>query len=211
VNLHTVPFVFDRDTTGGELVGRIWVGASTLVLAAVLFLACGGNDARPARESRTSTTAAVVDVAPTAADFPNINTLTPVRSFFVGNLLGDLDETLAVAKAGEGRYPVGSLIQLVPFEAMVKRAPGFDPSTNDWEFFSLDVSDSGTKIAARGSEKVVNRFGGNCASCHQAARAEFDFVCEKDHGCAPLPIGDDLIKALQKADPRPLAEPTAKN
>ena len=39
-----------------------------------------------------------------------------------------------------GVYPVGTVIQLVPQEAMVKRAAGFDPATNDWEFFSLDVS-----------------------------------------------------------------------
>ena len=28
-------------------------------------------------------------------------------------------------------------------------------------------------------------------------------VCENDHGCAPLPIGDDLIHGIQEADPRP--------
>jgi hypothetical protein len=27
---------------------------------------------------------------------------------------------------------------------------------------------------------------------------------EDDHGCAPLPIGDDIITAVQEADPRPL-------
>jgi hypothetical protein len=29
------------------------------------------------------------------------------------------------------------------------------------------------------------------------------FVCEDDHGCAPLPVGDDVITAIQNADPRP--------
>jgi mono/diheme cytochrome c family protein len=86
---------------------------------------------------------------------------------------------------------------------MVKRAKGYSPSTNDWEFFSLDVSATGTKILIRGGAQVVNRFGGSCASCHGAAQARFDFVCGHDHGCAPLPIGPAVITALQKADPRP--------
>jgi hypothetical protein len=51
---------------------------------------------------------------------------------------------------------------------------------------------------------VVNRFSGtSCAGCHSAAEPQFDFVCENDHGCAPLPVGDDVITAIQKADPRP--------
>jgi hypothetical protein len=29
-------------------------------------------------------------------------------------------------------------------------------------------------------------------------------VCEHNHGCAPLPVGDDVIAAIQRADPRPL-------
>jgi len=28
-------------------------------------------------------------------------------------------------------------------------------------------------------------------------------VCEHDHGCAPLPVGDDVIKLVQLGDPRP--------
>ena len=31
----------------------------------------------------------------------------------------------------------------------------------------------------------------------------FDMVCEKDHGCEPLPIGDDIIHGIQETDPRP--------
>jgi hypothetical protein len=65
------------------------------------------------------------------------------------------------------------------------------------------VSATGTTIVHRGTDKVVNRFGGNCASCHVAATAKFDFVCEHNHGCAPLPISDDVIKAIQLVDPRP--------
>jgi hypothetical protein len=86
---------------------------------------------------------------------------------------------------------------------MVKHRVGWNPKTKDWEFFFLDVSATGTKIVTRGIENVVNRFGGNCASCHSAADAKFDMVCEHDHGCAPLPVGDDVIRVIQLADPRP--------
>jgi hypothetical protein len=98
---------------------------------------------------------------------------------------------------------VGTIIQLVPQEAMVKRRAGWNPATQDWEFFSLDVGAAGTTIVTRGADDVVNRFGGNCASCHAAVDPKFDFVCENDHGCAPLPIGHDVIASIQEADPRP--------
>ncbi|MCV6602914.1 MAG: hypothetical protein OIF54_15360 [Cohaesibacter sp.] len=68
--------------------------------------------------------------------FSCISELTPVRGFFVGNLKGNLDATLAVAKSETGgKYPEGSIIQLIPTEAMVKREAGFNTKTNDWEFF----------------------------------------------------------------------------
>jgi hypothetical protein len=66
--------------------------------------------------------------------------MTPVRGFFMDNLEGDLNATLAVAEATEGgTYPVGTLIQLFPGEAMVKQpgGGGFSPDTGDWEFFEL--------------------------------------------------------------------------
>jgi hypothetical protein len=91
----------------------------------------------------------------------------------------------------------------VPQEAMVKRAPGFDADSNDWEFFSLDVTAEGTEILTRGGAEVINRFGGSCADCHSLAKPEFDFVCEDTNGCEPLPIGDDVIKSIQDQDPRP--------
>ena len=71
------------------------------------------------------------------ATFGCIRDMSPVRGFFVGSLQGNLDEALAVANAGSGTYPVGSLVQLVPGEAMVKREAGFSPATSDWEFFRV--------------------------------------------------------------------------
>jgi hypothetical protein len=137
-------------------------------------------------------------------DFPNINTMTKVDSYFVTNLLGHERQAIAVARsANGGTFPVGTLLQLVPQEAMVKRHAGWNPKTHDWEFFSLETSPQGTKVLIRGADEVLNRFGGSCASCHLAAGPRWDLVCKKTHGCAPLPVTDELIASIQAADPRP--------
>ena len=98
-------------------------------------------------------------------------------------------------------YPVGTILQLVPFEAMVKHPREKFPKTNGWEFFALDVSGAGTKIRDRGDNVVNLSQGVTCLSCHQPA-ARFDFVCEKGHGCAPIPFDDQKIGELQRADAR---------
>ncbi|MCV6546654.1 MAG: hypothetical protein OIF56_05120 [Cohaesibacter sp.] len=135
--------------------------------------------------------------------FSCISELTPVRGFFIGNLKGNLDATLAVAKSETGgKYPEGSIIQLIPTEAMVKREAGFNTKTNDWEFFELTVSKQGTEIHRRGFEDVVNRFGGNCFECHERAEEQWDMVCEMEHGCDPISVSRAMSRALQKTDPR---------
>jgi len=206
-----------RAGAGGTL-----VVCSTAALAALLFVACGsgsggsGSAAPPASTSSStsssspapSTTGAVTattlpDVAPTPASFVNINTMTRVGDHFVGSLNGHLAAALAVARSKSGGvYPVGTVIQLLPTEAMVKRHQGYSPATGDWEFFSLAVSTQGTQIKSSGAV-VKNFFGGDCASCHRAAAARFDFICGKNHGCAPLPLTDALIAKIQQSDPRP--------
>jgi hypothetical protein len=180
---------------------RVWASAFALaVLLVVVLEACGDDDTVGSPGKR----APAEDFVPEAGDFRNLHTMTKVRGFYIDNRLGHLDEALAVAGSPDGgEYPVGTIIQLVPQEAMVKRRDGFSPATNDWEFYFLSVSADGTVIETRGREDVVNRFGGNCASCHSLAEPEFDFVCEQDHGCDPLPIGRDVITAVQEADPRP--------
>ncbi len=192
---------------GFRSVAAVW-GAPLLV--GITAFGCGGSTthsvtaATSATTSRPATTAPTADVHVSAASFKSLKTMTPVRGFFVTNLLGNLAGTLAVARSSRGGvYPTGTLLQLVPQEAMVKHRPGWNPATADWEFFALTVSSTGTTIATRGIENVVNRFGGNCASCHIAAKGKFDFVCEHNHGCAPLPISDAVIKAIQLGDPRP--------
>ena len=96
-------------------------------------------------------------------------------------------------------YPVGTLLQAIPGEAMVKRSHADFPNTNGWEYFLLGVSAQGTTIRARG-DQAANRLG-TCASCHQAA-AKFDYVCERTHGCAPVPLTDVQIATIQAADAR---------
>lgn len=144
----------------------------------------------------------------TDASFGCISDLTAVDRFFVGNLNGDLDATVAVASAEEGGvYPVGSVVQLVPTEVMVKREAGFNPVTKDWEYFDLDISAEGTKIRVRGADEVKNRFGNSCQDCHVKAAPQFDLICKTDHGCDPIPINDVMIRGLQKTDPRCEAQP----
>jgi hypothetical protein len=187
--------------------GRAWL-LVVPVLVGLITVACGSATqhaaAPPSTRAASTTTAPAPDVHVSAASFRALRHMTPVRNFFVANLNGNLTGTLAVAhSANGGRYPVGTVIQLVPTEAMVKHRAGYDAATDDWEFFSLAVSPAGTKILRRGTNDVVNAFGANCFSCHSAAASKFDFVCEHDHGCAPLPIGDNVIRAVQHADPRP--------
>ena len=135
--------------------------------------------------------------------FQCITKMTPVRGFYVASLTGQLDKTVAVAKSRKGgEYPPGSVVQLIPGEAMVKQPKGTNPPTHDWEFFELDVDAKGTKIRKRGYIDVVNRFGGNCFACHVQAKPQWDLICEKDHGCQPIPLTESMFRALQHNDPR---------
>jgi hypothetical protein len=141
--------------------------------------------------------------------FKCLSDMTPVRGFFIDNLLGNHAGTRKAAEAEKDVvYPVGSVVQLVPTEVMVKREQGFNTVTKDWEFFELAVSDKGSEITVRGAFEVVNKFGGNCFGCHIKAKPEFDLICEQDHGCDPitLPNGvvlsQEMIKGAQARDPR---------
>lgn len=137
------------------------------------------------------------------SSFRCIRDMTPVRHFFVDNLTGNVAATVAAANAPKGAtYPTGSVVQLVPTEAMVKREPGFSPATGDWEFFELSVDGKGSKIGKRGFAEVNNRFGKNCFACHVPAREPWDFICESSHGCEAIPIDHKMTGALQRSDPR---------
>jgi hypothetical protein len=134
--------------------------------------------------------------------FKCITQMTHVRHFYVDNLAGNLKGTVKVAEAATGDYPVGSVLQLVPTEVMVKREKGFNAGTRDWEFFELNVSPDGSTIRTRGIQDVNNRFGGNCFNCHVKAHPEYDLVCDNNHGCDPIPITRAMSAALQHTDPR---------
>src|SRR5215471_12909154 len=187
--------------------------AIPVVLAVIVGCSSGGSGSgtktagtAATTASSTATTAAPQkDVVVTANDFTNIHDMTPVRGFFISNVSGHLKEALAVAdNPNGGTYPVGTIIQLIPGEAMVKHIKGYDPKTDDWEFFTLAGSPQGTTITAHGGAEVLNAIShSSCAGCHGAAKPQFDFVCEKNHGCAPLGISDEVIKSIQNSDMRP--------
>ncbi len=165
--------------------------------ALVALLGCGdaGTVSSPPAEP--------LDYEATADDFECLKNWERVRNVRVANKLGFLDEALALARNPQQglEYPVGTIIQLFPGEAMVKRGPDFDPANNNWEYFELLVSSAGTEINVRGREEVINMFGGQCLGCHEDAR-EFDFLCDKKRGCVGLPIDDAFITRLQETDPR---------
>ena len=145
--------------------------------------------------------ASTVDV--NDASFRCMRQMAQVRHFYVDNLLGNVMDTVRAANDPKGAvYPTGSVVQLVPTEAMVKREPGFSPATGDWEFFELEVNEQGTHIGKRGFAEVNNRFGKNCFTCHVPAREPWDFVCESNHGCEAIPIDHKMTGALQRSDPR---------
>lgn len=171
---------------------------NTLKLAAALslsFLAAGQSSSQDADKQ----------IALSAEFFKCLTQMTKAvsGSFFVDNLLGDVEGTLAVANSETGgQYPPGSVISLIPTEVMVKHQPGWNAGTNDWEFIELTVDETGSAFAVRGTTEVVNRFGGNCFGCHQLARPEWDLICGTDHGCAPLPFTRETLMGIQNSDPR---------
>ena len=165
---------------------QIWVGAIGLALATL------------------SWAQAPSELAIDDSTFGCIREMTPVRGFFVDNLIeGQLQATVKAAETKEGAvYPPGSVVQLVPGEAMVKHPKGFNAATKDWEFFELAVTPDNTTISKRGFVDVENKFGGNCFACHAKAKPQWDMICETGHGCDPLPIGKDMFVLIQKTDPR---------
>ncbi len=169
----------------------------------VVLASCGGDDAAAPDAGPPDANVNGEDLDMTAEDFTCILDGEHVRNFFIKNPLGHLDDALAVANSATGgAYPVGTVIQLVPQEAMVKRGDGWNPTTNDWEFFFLSVSGTTTTIQTRGVEDVENAFGGNCFACHSQAEPEWDLICEDSHGCDPLSISDSIITNLQNNDSR---------
>ena len=86
-----------------------------------------------------------------------------------------LRKAVAITEAGAlppASYPVNTVLQVLPFEAMIKRRPGYNPGGNDWEFVRLGVDATGkTQILADGRGEVVNALG-SCQTCHQRLAAD---------------------------------------
>tara|TARA_R110002124_G_scaffold92843_7_gene235754 strand:- start:720 stop:1415 length:696 start_codon:yes stop_codon:yes gene_type:complete len=169
--------------------------ANVMALFAALFIAFPTQAEAPIRSSN--------DIHVTAEMFSCIYDLPKVRNTFLFHSdPKKLKEAIRIftKRVSDTEYPVGTVMQLVPFEAMVKHSREYYPDSNGWEFLALDVTAKSTTITSRG-DHAVNFEGRECLSCH-AAGMKYDFVCEKDHGCAPLSIGDEEIAAFQAADPR---------
>ena len=139
------------------------------------------------------------DIAVSEQTFSCILDWPKVRATYIKNADPEkLKEAMRIFRdnVSDTEYPVGTILQLIPTEAMVKHPRGTFAKTNDWEFFALDVSAAGTKITDRG-ENVLEVFdmagsaagvmigdhprGVTCLSCHQGG-AKYDLVCEKGHG-----------------------------
>jgi hypothetical protein len=143
------------------------------------------------------------DITVSENSFSCIRNWTKVRNTYITHADPEkLKEAVRIFKDSvpDKDYPVGTFLQLLPNEAMVKHQRQSFPKTKGWEFFDLDLSAQGTKIKTRGVD-TVNFQGVKCFSCHQPA-AKFDFVCERTHGCAPVPLDDAKIAELQGSDPR---------
>ncbi|MGH7438842.1 MAG: hypothetical protein ACRENE_24410 [Polyangiaceae bacterium] len=149
---------------------------------------------------------------PTAETFDCLKNAewTQVGASVYKNVLGHTAEMLAVANSPDGGvFPEGTVVQLVPYEANVKRAPGYSPASHDWEFFSLNVAASGTTIkTSGGNAQVLSMFGGgSCLSCHTMAAPQWDLVCGDEdggntHGCQSLPFSGDQLAMTRATDPR---------
>jgi hypothetical protein len=168
----------------------VWTGIWTLLVTGFVFSMSSGASAQ--------------DITVTEQTFGCILDWPKVRNtYFKHDDPKRLKEAMRIFRdrVPDKEYPVGTILQLIPFEAMVKHPRERFPTTNGWEFFDLDVSKDGTKIKERGEQVVNHSQGVTCLSCHQPA-AKFDFVCEKGHGCAPIPFDDQKIAAIQNGDLR---------
>jgi hypothetical protein len=126
-----------RDTIA-VAVATVTVGVGLIITLAAFGVASGHEALHP----RHTPSGQDIDMKP--SDFQNLHTMTMVRGFFVDNRLGHLKAALRVARAEKGVYPVGTILQLVPQEATVKRRKGFNPATRDWEFFFLQTTTKDT-------------------------------------------------------------------
>jgi len=128
------------------------------------------------------------------------------KDFYVFNRnRAKLRKAVAMSQTGElpGKgYPVGTILQVLPFEAMIKRRAGFNPEGNDWEFVRLaPLADGRTQIRADGKGEVTNALG-SCQACHKALAQHYDLVCGFVVGAAGLGLTEEQLAQIQASDPR---------
>jgi hypothetical protein len=162
-------------------------------------------DAQPAQEGSVAEDfIATVD----AFDCSHNSEWTTVGLAHYKNVLGHTDQMLAAARSESGgTYPVGTIVQLNPAEAMVKRGSGFDATSNDWEFFTLTGLDAGVSISNHGGGTSVSNARATCLSCHLPAQTTFDLICgdpveggaTTTHGCMALPVPTSVLANLPDA------------
>ena len=132
------------------------------------------------------------------------------KHFFISNRNGKrLREAVEMTDSGDlgTGYPVGTILQLLPGEAMAKRGGRFNPEGNGWEWFRLTFTPSGhARIAARGGAEVANGLG-SCQGCHAGVAPTHDLVCEFVIGASGLGMTDEQIAQEQAEDPRRKKKP----
>lgn len=205
-------------TTGGTTTGSVTTASASTTdgttTGTVTTTGAGGTSSTASMSSgaggttTTGTTGGGEDWEPTAEDFGCIADWNQVLRMRVNNFLGDAAASVAVAEnqAG-GVYPVGTVLQHFPTEAMVKRHAGFSPETKDWEFFLLTLNQDGsTTIAQRGTTDI-EAMGTPCAECHARADEQWDFVCNtyvdaSGSNCGFGPLGQQQLDQQIANDPR---------
>jgi hypothetical protein len=128
------------------------------------------------------------------------------KNFYIFNRSrARLRKAVAMTESGvipPSGYPVNTVLQVLPLEAMIKRRPGYNPDGDDWEFVRLNVDSKGkTQIIADGKGEVANGLG-SCQTCHKAIAPTHDLVCGFVIGAAGLRLTDEQLAAIQAADPR---------
>src|SRR5262245_55387444 len=112
-----------------------WKRRSWVVVAVALLAACG-SPSGGGGGGQASEPPAPEEFAAQASDFDCLLNWARVRNMRIANKLGHLEEALRFAEdlPVGGQFPVGTIVQLVPGEAMVKRGPDFDPENHNWEY-----------------------------------------------------------------------------
>jgi hypothetical protein len=110
-----------------------------------------------------------------------------------------MSETGELPKRG---YPLGTILQIFPAEAMVKRHRRYNPEGNGWEFVKLSITPDGqTQVVATGRAEVANALG-SCQGCHARLASAHDLVCEFVVGTSGLGLTPEQVARIQAADPR---------